>query len=188
MSSEESLLRDYLRRFPGERSRTQPFSDFLARNDPAQRTSRANFDGHITASAFVLSGDRAGLLLVRHKSLDRWLQPGGHVESGDASLLAAAYREILEETAIPAAELTRLTDGEVPFDLDSHPIPANPRKGEPAHTHHDFRYLFVYRGRAEATRGEDGGGIAWVPLKEVAKREEFAPVVKKIRELLVQPG
>jgi hypothetical protein len=30
----------------------------------------------------------------------------------------------------------------MPIDIDSHPIPASPRKGEPAHTHHDFRFIF----------------------------------------------
>ena len=31
----------------------------------------------------------------------------------------------------------------MPIDIDSHPIPANDRRGEPAHTHHDFRFAFA---------------------------------------------
>src|SRR5437762_10909961 len=41
--------------------------------------------GHFTASAFVLSPDYDEVLLIFHKKLGRWLQPGGHVDAGDAS-------------------------------------------------------------------------------------------------------
>ena len=34
--------------------------------------------GHFTASAFVLSPRRDQLLLILHKKLGLWLQPGGH--------------------------------------------------------------------------------------------------------------
>ena len=54
--------------------------------------------GHMTASAVVLSPDRTQLLLVFHRRLGRWLQPGGHVEPKDASILETALREVAEET------------------------------------------------------------------------------------------
>ena len=30
----------------------------------------------------------------------------------------------------------------MPIDIDSHSIAASERKSEPAHTHHDFRFIF----------------------------------------------
>src|SRR4051812_13856407 len=58
-------------------------------------------DGHITASAVVMDADAERTLLIYHRKLSRWLQPGGHVEPSDVSLAEAALREATEETAIP---------------------------------------------------------------------------------------
>lgn len=92
--------------------------------------------GHFTASAFVLSPSRAELLLILHRRLGLWLQPGGHVEASDVSLLAAAEREVREETGVAQPQLL------VPyFDLDIHEIPAT--ASTPAHLHFDVRALFL---------------------------------------------
>ncbi len=100
-------------------------------------TSRSHFlPGHLTASAFVLSPDRAAVLLILHRKLGLWLQPGGHLEPSDESLAAAARREVAEEVGL---ELPASAAGAV-FDLDIHTIPA--RKDEPEHEHFDVRFCF----------------------------------------------
>jgi ADP-ribose pyrophosphatase YjhB (NUDIX family) len=48
---------------------------------------------HLTASAIVVGEE--GVLLHLHKKLGMWLQPGGHIEAGEAPWDAAA-REVLE--------------------------------------------------------------------------------------------
>jgi len=104
--------------------------------------SRHQFDpGHITASGLVLSPDARAVLLVFHRRLGRWLQPGGHVEPDDPSLEATARREVGEETG---ARL--LADGAAMLvGVDVHSIPAS--RGEPAHQHYDFAFRFVAAGR-----------------------------------------
>jgi 8-oxo-dGTP pyrophosphatase MutT (NUDIX family) len=126
--------------------------------EPFARTSLD--PGHFTASAFVLSPDRGHVLLVRHEKLGRWLQPGGHIELGDATLEAAARREVSEETGV--SSLDRVGSGI--FDVDAHDIPANPREG--AHMHFDVRYLFMARS-AQLRASEEVGAARWVPLTEV---------------------
>jgi 8-oxo-dGTP pyrophosphatase MutT (NUDIX family) len=101
--------------------------------------SRDQPEAHFTASALVVDPARERTLLVRHRTLGRWLQPGGHVEAGDASLLAAALREAREETGLavePAAA--------DPLDVDVHEIPA--REGTPRHLHLDVRFLLLAQG------------------------------------------
>ena len=43
---------------------------------------------------------RTRVLLTLHPKVGRWLQLGGHVEIGDASLREAARRETIEEGGI----------------------------------------------------------------------------------------
>ena len=180
------LVDIYLQQFPAEKDTTKLFSDFLARNAANELFIRKNFDGHITTSAFIVDPAHTKILLLRHKSLNRWLQPGGHVE-GDDTLLLSALREANEETGIPKVEMKNIptfSNSEVPFDIDSHYIPANPKKQEDGHYHHDLRYLFEYTGDGNIIFNTDEStGLKWVKLDELADDETFGAVVKKIRNL-----
>lgn len=100
--------------------------------------SRDTLEGHITASAFIVDPTRMFTLLVWHEKLARWLQPGGHCEESDSSTLAAAKREVEEETGLRHDQLRQVGDGV--FDVDAHRIPA--RRDVPEHWHYDIRYLF----------------------------------------------
>jgi 8-oxo-dGTP pyrophosphatase MutT (NUDIX family) len=126
----------------------------------AQRApfSRATIEGHITASAFIVDPTHLFTLLVWHEKLARWLQPGGHCEESDASTLAAAEREIEEETGLGVAQLRRVGGGV--FDVDAHRIPS--RRDVPEHWHYDIRYLF------EADRDAPTlAGANWVSIEQM---------------------
>lgn len=121
--------------------------------------SRNNRVGHITASAIVTDSSYEHILMIWHEKLQRWLQPGGHVEIElDESLSAAAARELEEETGLSTEDFT-LASVE-PFDLDVHRIPA--RKSEEAHYHFDVRFLFTYHPECAIS-----SAYKWVPTKEL---------------------
>lgn len=132
-----ALLTAYEGSYADEKTALAPVWALL--DDGAEVTSRKEFRGHVTASAIVINNGR--VLLVHHRALDTWLRPGGHLEDGDTTLSGAAEREVTEETGIPADLLMLVTAH--PVHIDVHPVPANEEKGEPAHQHIDFRFLFT---------------------------------------------
>lgn len=157
-------LARYFDRFPDEIVALQALAMQL--RDPAQDPFvRSNMTGHITVSTLVLDPERAKALFIHHKLFDRLLPPGGHIEPEDTIIVPseqptppsdllwrAAKRETAEETGL----LQMLLHGwcrqaACPIDIDSHPIPANPAKGEGPHFHHDFMYLATADSTIELT-------------------------------------
>ncbi len=145
--------------------------------------SRDHFEpGHFTASGFILSPDGGSVLLILHRKLDRWLQPGGHVDPEDADLFAAACREIHEEVGI--GEVEAVDQGV--FDLDIHPIPA--RKTEPAHEHFDVRFLLRAQS-IQITRNDETHDAAWTRFDDLADRmidPDEQRVIRKLQALVVR--
>jgi len=140
--------------------------------------------GHFTASAFVLSPDRRDLVLIHHKKLGIWVQPGGHVEPTDDDLIGAARREVLEEVGLDELEPIR-NGASLVFDLDIHSIPA--RKQDPAHEHFDVRFAFVAKTRA-LVRSEEVADLRWVPLADVRSMGTDESVLRAVGKLCALCG
>lgn len=175
------LLQNYIKKYPLEQEGLKRFVHFVNQHKGEQLIDRKNFTGHITASAFIVNNEANRLLLLKHKALNRWLQPGGHVDATDPSLMAAAIREALEETGISATDLNSVYN--TVFDFDSHFIPANDRKHEPGHYHHDVRFLFKCSHPAFINIAqEESTDSNWVPFAQLVDNEDFGRIVQKIQE------
>jgi len=178
-------LRDQLRGYaPADATEAAFVARMLDLSQADGAWQRSHFaPGHFTASAYVLSPDRRDLVLIFHKKLSIWVQPGGHLEATDDGVQAAARREVLEEVGLGALE--PLTRGASPlFDVDIHVIPA--RKQEPAHEHFDVRFAFV-AGSRELVHTDEVGDLRWVPLAQVERMgtdESVLRAVTKLRQLL----
>ena len=136
---------------------------------PSAWWRRSTLEGHITASAWVRNRENTHALLLHHAQLDRWLQPGGHLDETDASPARAALREALEESGIAQLRLAE----EALIDVDVHPIPARLKGGiiEPAHLHYDLRYM-VDAGHSDVVLSDESLGFQWVSIAEVARTAE----------------
>ncbi len=172
LSRLESLVARYLAEVAGPGERLA-----LLRWQMAERhalDARQTMPGHVTTSAFVLSPDQAQVLLIDHVVIGRWLQPGGHYEPA-AAFHQSAQREAVEETGIAGLALHSWHGGgDLPFAIDSHEVPGNPRRNEPPHIHHDLQYLFLADPAAPLlAQEEEVHAAAWKPVAALA---EIAPV------------
>lgn len=170
-------IRDVVRRSVADRVPIDEFEvevidEFLARYDAlVDPFSEQSGPVHVTGSAIVV-GDR-GVILLKHKRLGLWLQPGGHVESKETPW-AAALREAHEETGLDL-EFNDLAGDGVPrlVHVDVHP-------GGRGHTHLDLRYL-VRAGTAEpdppAGESQEIGWFAWDAAIERASDDRLTALL-----------
>lgn len=121
-------------RVPVDDRETQSIQRFLTifdqLSDPLSQDANAT---HVTGSGIVI-GPR-GVVLLKHKRLGFWLQPGGHIDAGELPW-EAALRESREETGLDCSFAGPLDDRGVPplIHVDVH-------AGGRGHTHLDMRYL-----------------------------------------------
>lgn len=172
-------LAAYLQRFPAEVGRLAALQ-LQFDEDGDEMFSRTNMRGHITTSAFVLDPGLQQILMIHHGTLKRWLQPGGHHEAGQG-LWDSALREATEETGVAALSAHPLFGAAMPLDIDSHAIPANPRKGEAAHCHHDYAYLMIAPLDAVLRpQLDEVSEVAWWRLEALFDEPRFRAVALKL--------
>lgn len=182
------ILNRYLDYFPEEKESLEQLEDFIEQNKENQEAiySSKNTVGHVTASGFLYDKRDKKLLLLKHKKLEKWLQPGGHSEKIDNSLLETAKREIFEETGLKNLDLVKWSGNDIiPFDINTHLIPKNPNKNMPAHYHHDFRFLFVVE-KMEAIKidEKESNGYIWANIDEIQDLENRERIIEKLKKIL----
>ncbi|MDP6979356.1 MAG: NUDIX hydrolase [Myxococcota bacterium] len=174
-----SLLRDYRSHHPGEGPCVDRIVSLVeGHSDCFERTC---LPGHITASSWIVDEDGKRALLTHHRKLELWLQLGGHAD-GDTDICRVALREAREESGMAHFEV--LADG-FPIDIDVHDIPARP--GEPAHQHHDFRFLLRARPGQPLVISEESKDLRWFARDELAPLlgdESIGRMVRKADVLL----
>lgn len=182
------LIKKYLEYYPEEVESTSMLVKLVNDNKDNNENliNRKNFQGHLTASGFIYCIENGKLLLLEHKSLKCFLQPGGHVEAIDNEMIDAAKREIEEETGLKDLDIISIDDEiNVPFDIDSHFIPKNEKKNEDEHYHHDFRYFFTINSLKDIKIDfNESNGYRWVDLDILESHPRFAKVLGKIRKMI----
>jgi 8-oxo-dGTP pyrophosphatase MutT (NUDIX family) len=146
--------------------------------------SRATLVGHLTASAWVLDRTLTHVAMIHHRKLDKWLQPGGHIEETDASWREAAEREVTEEIGL--TQFVSSADDAQLFDVDVHAIPE--RGDVPAHFHYDLRFLFVADTHAEhdaelQLNADEAHDCRWFALSALANDPTLETSIRRMVEL-----
>jgi 8-oxo-dGTP pyrophosphatase MutT (NUDIX family) len=154
------------------RLRAEFLAHLAAHPDGHLRTCRPD---HLTASAAVVDARAERVLLVLHRKVGLWLQPGGHCEPDDASPAAAALREATEETGVAGL---RLAGGVV--NLDRHRAPCG------AEHHLDVMFALVAPDGAVPTVGAESADVRWFAVDDLPEPTDGAvrAVVRAAVELV----
>jgi 8-oxo-dGTP pyrophosphatase MutT (NUDIX family) len=170
-----SLVEDYLKRYPKDKH-AERVHHFL--ENQSLFWQRENIEGHITASAWVLSEDQKQTILTHHANLKIWVQLGGHIENEDQSIWDAAKREVLEESGVTPTFIDKARL----FDIDVHLIPES-KKGVPAHYHYDLRVLMYADSFSKIRHDEmESIEVQWVNIDEVHTKSTQESVMRMVRK------
>ena len=150
----------------------QRFLQFIEQNSNC--LLRSNLNGHITASAFVVDFNANKLLLLHHKKLNKWLQPGGHCD-GEENTLSVAIKEVFEETGIQI-----IPKNQVIIDLDIHTIPE--KNQIPEHEHFDIRYLFEANSNSNIVKNHESIALKWVEIDAISLFTEEESISRFVRK------
>mgnify|MGYP001103829352 CR=1 FL=1 len=149
--------------------------------------------GHIhelydfTIGAFIVFEDK--VLLMNHKKLGTWIQPGGHIEL-DEDPEMTLWKEIEEETGLTKDHLTLYQpEGRMPFfdETGEHkrlPIPfdfnVHPYGPGATHKHIDLCYL-VYSDTDQVNQNEgESDGLKWFSKQDLkAAKDSLWPDIYK---------
>lgn len=119
---------------------------------------------HFNVTVYV-TNEEGKFLLIRHKKLQKWLPPGGHIEANERPDVAA-LREVKEETGIDVLlegeKFPRDTDCVRPYGIQMNVIKA----GE--HEHMDI----IFKARPVKNvklilNEEETEGINWFSIDEI---------------------
>jgi 8-oxo-dGTP pyrophosphatase MutT (NUDIX family) len=143
----------------------------------AAPTSRDQPEAHFTASALVVDASGEHVALIHHRKIGRWLQPGGHLEPGDATLADGALREAGEELGI---DVSLHPTAPRPLDVDVHEFPA--REGKPAHLHLDVRFLVVAGASNLAHDAAEAHGATWYAWDDALAIAGERPLVRMLEK------
>lgn len=138
---------------------------------------RSLLKGHVTGSAWIVNKEGTHALMMHHKKLNKWFQPGGHCD-GDPDVMAVAAKEAFEETGMEVRPLSTVV-----FDVDHHVIPA--RKDIPEHIHYDIRFLFeADKTVDELAANPEANAVRWIPLEEVEQYNNTPSIMRLVKKLL----
>lgn len=139
-------------------------AEMLARLERGEPLFHREPAAHFTASAWVVSPDRSQVLMAYHTLYGSWAWLGGHAD-GERDLLAAALREVREESGLTAVRPISPD----PYSLEILAVNGHEKRGiyVPSHLHLNVTYLLEADPAAPIRpKPDENTRVAWFPLQE----------------------
>ena len=134
-------------------------AELLRRLQSGESLYQRETSAHLTASAWVVSPDRTQVLMAYHNLYDSWAWLGGHVD-GETDLLAAAMREVREESGLKDVRPV----SEDIFSVEILPVNGHEKRGVyvPSHLHLNVTFLLEADPSAPLrSKADENSRVAW---------------------------
>ncbi len=170
------LLREWTAPDEVQEARRVAYLEHLSTHPDA--VSRDGVPNHLTSGGFVFDPSLEQVALVLHTKAKLWLQPGGHFEATDESVVGSALREIGEETGLHApagrAELV---------DLHHHELSAAFGR---CRSHLDMRVAVVLDEPAPIVCSDESDQARWWPVDALPSPTDpdLAATITRVRDQL----
>jgi len=169
------LLKNYKTPFLEESAMLERTRRFVSAHEDC--FDRELVPGHVTGSSWVINPSRDHALMLHHRKLDLWLQPGGHAD-GDADIHNVVIKETSEESGIEMEQI-KLLSHDI-FDIDIHTIYASPH--DHRHEHYDIRFLLEIDDRLPVPGNNESHQIGWIPLAHIPSFNNYRSIYRMIRK------
>lgn len=174
------IIQKYFQKFPQDKEKLKLLEKQIS--EDVNFFDRKNFTGHVVANALILNEDR--VLTIFHNKLHMYIQPGGHVDNTDFSVINAVMREVAEETGLKNIIIDNWHKKTfIPIFIESHLIPENKNK-EKEHYHHDFMYIFRTKTKDINLQLEEVSKFEWVNIKDLLKNNSDSFIGKSLNRML----
>lgn len=144
-----------------------------------------------TVSVIVLRclGPQSEVLMIHHKKFNRWMIPGGHIESNE-NPNQAAIREVYEETGI-SIKLISFLHKHLPVSDGNWLYPAEyfyeqlipESQTEQAHYHLDSTFVALANDDFLRINEIETNGVRWIPVSEIPFLYTFEGTKKTILDV-----
>ena len=150
--------------------------------------TRDNLNGHLTVSAWVVNPAGNKALMAFHNIYQSWAWLGGHAD-GDRNLLAAAQREVEEESGVKNLKVL----SKLPFDVEVLQVKGHVKKGRQvaAHLHYNLTFLFeADENENLVVRSDENSGVKWIGFEKIERdcsEDHMLPVYQRlIKKVLIR--
>lgn len=124
------------------------------------------------ASAFVVNPVDKKILLCHHKTFNKWVQPGGHIEVGETPE-ETALRETYEETGVRI----KLIGERFPREDDFlRPLGIQKNRGKDDSLHVDITYVGVPLSQDNVIEDDEIDRYSWFNMEELNDIDVFQDI------------
>ncbi len=169
------LLENYKTSYMEEAAMAEQSRRFILQHENC--FDRNLMPGHVSGSAWVVNAARTHVVMMHHRKLNMWLQPGGHADN-DSDIEQVVLKETAEETGVDLAQV-KLLSNEI-FDVDVHTVHAS--QHDPRHKHFDIRFLVEIDDTIALPGNDESHQIGWIPLELVPRFNNARSIYRLVQK------
>ena len=131
----------------------------------------------LTVGACIVSDGK--VLLMLHKKLNKWLFPGGHLDSNETPDMAI-IREVKEETGLNLKLINFSELNQAPDEIEKLAVPFHANLHNVGDHDHYCSYYFGTVNNSNFIKNHESKDLKWFNIEEIKVLENLPPSIKQM--------